>query len=47
VIVARELLNPEVLKQAEEAKKAREEAAKDAPALTVDSLLGRDGVAHG
>ena len=47
VIVARELLNPEVLKQAEEAKKAREEAAKDAPALTVDSLLGRDDTTHG
>jgi hypothetical protein len=47
VIVARELFNPEVLKQAEEAKKAQEEAAKAAPALTVDSLLGRDGIAHG
>jgi hypothetical protein len=47
VIVARELLNPEVLKQAEEAKKAREAAQKDAPPLTVDSILGGDGIAHG
>lgn len=47
LIIARELFNPEVLKQAEEAKKARDEAEKAAPPLTVDSILGREDIAHG
>lgn len=47
VIVARELLNPEVLVQAEEARKARDAAQKDASPLTVDSILRGDGIAHG